>query len=110
MRLALSTWTEAINAQNGTGQLAEPDIVLGGLANVIAALDLNPGPANSFLSKVEAALAVLEDANPNNDAAAIDILEALLNQIEAQRGHALTDEEADRLRDATLRILDSLEA
>jgi hypothetical protein len=90
--------------------LASPDVILGGLANIITALDLKPGLANSLLAKVDAALAVLEDANPRNDHAAINILHALLNQIEAQRGKALTHAEADRLRDATLRILEALEA
>jgi hypothetical protein len=88
--------------------LASPDLVLGGLANIVVALDLNPGLANSLLSKVDAALAKLEDANPGSDEAAIHILEALLGQIEAQRGKALTDAEADRLRDAVLRVIELL--
>jgi hypothetical protein len=90
--------------------LASADVILGGLANIITALDINPGLANSLLAKVDAALAVLEDANPSNDQAATNTLQALLNQIEAHRGGALTDAEADRLRDATLQILDALEA
>ncbi|MSU61665.1 MAG: hypothetical protein EXS31_04575 [Pedosphaera sp.] len=68
-----------------------------------------PATNRSLLSKVDAALAVLEDANPSNDGAAINILQALFNQIESQRGKALTDAEADPLRNATLRVLDSLQ-
>jgi len=39
----------------------------------------------------------LDDLNQNNDVAAINSLEAFINEVEAQRGKKISDAEADAL-------------
>jgi len=45
------------------------------------------------------------DANPNNDRAAILALAAFVLEVEVRRGHTLTAEEADLLRNAAVRVI-----
>jgi hypothetical protein len=40
---------------------------------------------------------VLEDANPQNDVAAINALQAFINKVEAQRGKKISEADADAL-------------
>jgi PKD repeat protein len=60
----------------------------------IEELDLPQGTENSLTSKLESAIDSLEDGQDN---AALNKLEAFVNQVEAQRGKKLTEEEADKL-------------
>ena len=57
-------------------------------------MDLPEGSENSLTTKLDAALASLDQGNDN---AATNQLQAFINQVEAKRGKDLTDEEADLL-------------
>ena len=46
---------------------------------------------------LDAVVRALDDLNQNNDVAAINSLEAFINEVEAQRGKKISDAEADAL-------------
>ena len=60
-------------------------------------MNLQNGIENSLDGKLDAALAALEDANVNNDGAALNSLAAFINAVEAQRGNKITSAQADEL-------------
>ncbi|UCG14575.1 MAG: PKD domain-containing protein [Deltaproteobacteria bacterium] len=60
---------------------------------------------NSLVSKLDSAISSLDDGKEN---AAENKLNAFINQIEAQRGKKITDEEADALVSAAQRIIDNI--
>ncbi|MFH1726781.1 MAG: leucine-rich repeat domain-containing protein [Elusimicrobiota bacterium] len=64
------------------------------LAETIEAMDLPEAAESPLTSKAENAAAAIERDNPK---AADNVLKAFINQVEAQRGKKLTDEEADTL-------------
>lgn len=70
-------------------------------------IDLNVlvGTSNALQSKLKNALAALERGDTQT---AISLLKAFINSVEAQRGKALTDAEADALIAAAQEIIDSL--
>jgi PKD repeat protein len=76
------------------------------LISDIEDMDLPGGLENSLTSKLENAIDSLEKGNLN---AAANKLGAFINQVEAQRGKKLTDEQADELIAAAQRIIDSLQ-
>ncbi len=55
------------------------------IADVVA-LNLKQGFENSLNAKLDAAVQALDDLNQNNDVAAINVLQAFINAVEAQRG------------------------
>jgi len=75
----------------------------------IVALNLRAGISNALDAKVEAVMNALGDANENNDVAAINAMNALINAVEAQRGKTLTDDQADMLIAAALEVIDLIE-
>jgi hypothetical protein len=77
------------------------------IADVVA-LNLQQGLENSLEQKFTTAQSILDDLNENNDGAAVNKLQALINQVEAQRGNGLSDEDADDLIAATWIILELL--
>ena len=79
------------------------------LGDAVADLELDSGLNDSLTVKLEAALAKLQDGNPNNDAAAIAALEAFINQVQAQRGNKIPEGDADALIDAAQAIIDLLD-
>ena len=85
-----------------------PEEQLVTLIEDVIALDLPHGIENSLLAKLESALAKLQDGNPNNDGAAINKLEAFINEVEAQIGNHIPEEDAEMLIDAALDIIDLL--
>ena len=68
-------------------------------------MDLPEGLENALVSKLENAI---DSLNNNNTNAAVNKLGAFINQVEAQRGKKLTDEEADALIAAAQWIIDNL--
>ena len=78
------------------------------LSENLDAMSLPKGIANSLLAKLDAALQKLEDDNENNDTAAINLLEAFINAIEAQRGKKISDADADALIAAAQEIIELL--
>lgn len=100
-----------------TGCDVPPEEAIEDLAQAVIALDLasaGPGGAgveNALLASLtgnSGALAKLQDDNPVNDQAAIGKLQAFTNEVEAQRGNRLTDEQADALVAAASDIIDDL--
>jgi len=80
---------------------------------VAAVKDLNGtyGIPNSLDAKLESAQKSLEDANQNNDVAAVNKLQAFINEVEAQSGNQIEDpEDADHLIEAAQAIIDLLTA
>lgn len=77
------------------------------LIDALADLNLSNGTANSLDSKLYAALVKLEEVNQAKKAA-LNNLGAVLNQVEAQSGKNIDEEEADALIDAVSKILAGL--
>jgi len=67
------------------------------LINDVISLNLQQGISNSLDAKLDSALNALDDVNENNDAAAINSLNAFINAVEAQRGIKIPDADADAL-------------
>jgi hypothetical protein len=78
------------------------------LINLVASFNLQQGIDNSLDAKLDAALGALDDVNQNNDAAAINTLQAFINAVEAQRDNKITSEQADELITAAQAIIDLL--
>jgi hypothetical protein len=85
-----------------------PSEAIEDLADIIEDLNLQQQIENSLDAKLDSALRALDDLNENNDAAAINSLQAFINAVEAQRGNKITDEQADTLISAAQAIIDSL--
>ena len=66
------------------------------------------GIENSLVAKLDNALAKLQDGNPNNDGAAINKLQAFINQVEAQSDNQIPEEDANTLIAAAQEIIDLL--
>jgi probable HAF family extracellular repeat protein len=85
-----------------------PEESLGELASWVADLNLQAGIDNSLDAKLGCALNALGDVNANNDAAAINTLQAFINAVEAQRGDKIGEADADMLMAKALRIIAAL--
>lgn len=78
------------------------------MSELIEAMDIHKGIYNSLLAKLDAALEKLEDDNKNNDIAAINILKAFINAVNAQHGKNILETDADVLIDTVHQIIDLL--
>ncbi len=78
------------------------------LTEGVLSLQLHPGIENSLLAKLDTALEKLEDDNEKNDASAINLLEAFINAVNAQRGKKIPEADADALIAAAQQIIDLL--
>jgi hypothetical protein len=94
---------------NATGLLDPVELLLD-LTQDIIDLNLQQGISNSLDGKLDAAMKALDDINANNDVAAVNALEAIINAVEAQRGKQITNEQADELIAAAQEIIDLLAA
>lgn len=74
-----------------------PESILNDLVSEVVDLNLNAGLDNALDSKLENVLAALDRARDNNTDSAINLLEAFINSVEAQRGKAISDADADSL-------------
>lgn len=79
------------------------------LIEEVLTINLQQGILNSLDAKLDSALKVLDDVNVKNYVAAINLLEAFINAVEAQSGRNLTIEEADALIDLATQLIDLLE-
>jgi hypothetical protein len=75
------------------------------LSESIDAMNLHKGTANSLKAKLNAALRLLEDDNENNDVAAVNLLEAFINAIQAQYDKKIPAAEADILIEIAQEII-----
>ena len=93
-----------------TGPVEEPGPadLLASLITDVVDLNLEKGKSDRLSAKLGAAEIVLSDASANNDLAAINALEAFIASVEALRGNALSDAEADALIASAEEIIDLL--
>jgi parallel beta-helix repeat protein len=89
-------------------QLDDPIELLDILADDVIDLNLRRGIENSLLAKIDTAIAKLEDDNPKNDRAAVRSLRALINEVEAQSGKKINEEDAAELIEACQQIIEML--
>jgi hypothetical protein len=75
------------------------------LASIVEGYNLQQGISNSLDRKLELVRAALEATNAGQRQDAANKLQAFLNEVEAQRGNALTDAQADELVGWANRIL-----
>ena len=85
-----------------------PAEAIGTLITTVESYNLPAGIENSLIVKLETAQQILTDGNPNNDHTAINSLQSFINAVEAQRGGALTNEQADELIAAAQAIINNL--
>ncbi|MCG6938792.1 MAG: hypothetical protein LJE83_11570 [Gammaproteobacteria bacterium] len=85
-----------------------PEDLINSLIDTVVSLDLKNGIFNALYSKLTNILRTLEDTNQNNDDSAINMLYAFIYNVEAQRGKAITDADADTLIAAAQEIIDLL--
>jgi parallel beta-helix repeat protein len=86
----------------------DPREMIQELADQAMSLNLQHGISNSLDAKLAAALQALEDVNENNDAAAINTLEAFINAVEAQSGSKIPQADADALIFKARKIIDCM--
>jgi hypothetical protein len=87
---------------------SDPVVLLQALINFVNDADLQHGIRNSLVSKLTGALNKLNDNNPNNDGAAVNMIEAFLEAVNAQRGKKIPEDVADRMLTEAHTILDLL--
>ena len=86
-----------------------PADLLGNLILDVIILDLMTGISTNLDAKLDRALDALDDLNANNDVAAVNSLNAFINAVIAQSGHAIPVEDADILIEQAFAILELLE-
>ena len=97
----------------GSAYVFGPDLIMEAIEDLIAtvvSLNLQQGIENALDAKLGAVIQALDDVNQNNDVSAINMLNALIQNVEAQRGISLTDAQADQLiadAQATIDLLSS---
>lgn len=74
----------------------------------VFALDLGAGPTRSFTTKLDSAFNAIGRAGAGGPRAAINKLNAFINSVQAQRGKALSAEDADNLTMAAMDIIAAL--
>ena len=83
-----------------------PEELTGELIVEVESLDLPRGIENSLVSKLEGALDALDRGQDN---AAVNQLNAFINQVEAQRGKKISEADADALIAAAQEIIALIE-
>ena len=91
----------------GAYEVTPADLLLE-LSENLDAMSLPKGIANSLLVKLDAALQKLEDDNENDDAAAINLLEAFIKTVQAQYDKKIPEAYADVLIAAAQEIIELL--
>ena len=90
-------------------ETADPLTMVEQLIQGIASADLPQGTENSLLAKLDGAWKKLSDTKPNNDGAAVNKLEAFVNEVLAQRGKKIPAGDADAWIAAAQSIVEILE-
>ena len=100
---------ELVGPDRGTTRVVivppDPVALIDFLVADVGALELPKGLTNSLTKKLDGAAARLEDANPSNDGAAVNKLEAFNNQVSAQAGKKITQPDAADLIASSNRII-----
>jgi hypothetical protein len=79
------------------------------LMELVLSYNLNSGIENAFDSKLENALMALDRVQAGDDGAAISILYAFIYSVEAQRGNALSNAQADELASLANNMIRTIE-
>ena len=74
----------------------------------VVVLNLPKGTEQSLMAKLDGAWKKLSDSKPQNDGAAINKLEAFVNNVEAQSGKKIDEDDAEDLVDAAQAIIAAL--
>jgi len=74
-----------------------PEEMIENLVDEIDGMDLPEGIKNSLTASLYTAMKVLEDSNPKNDVAALNVLKAFIKKVEAQCDKKIPEEVADDL-------------
>lgn len=90
--------------------VVDPRARLEALVALVMSMNIQQGIANSLDAKLQRAIAALDDANANNDGAALNTVYAFCSSVEAQRGNKLTDEQASLLIESANGVVTSLDA
>jgi hypothetical protein len=80
------------------------------LVQQVLAVNLQRQIANSLDAKLQGAINALDDHNANNDQAAINKLEAFINEVQAQAGGAISTTDAELLVALATAIISSLQS
>lgn len=86
----------------------EPAGMIEALITQIDALEIPDGIKNSLTRVLEAAIIVLSDFPPDNDGAAVNLLDAFVHHVEAHSGNNITEEDASALIEAAVAIQEIL--
>ena len=86
-------------------EMTTQELLLSSLPDCIEGMDIHKGIKNSLIAKVDAAYAALERGMIHT---AVNILQAFMNEVEAQSGKKLSDGQAERLVSLVSAIIDSL--
>jgi hypothetical protein len=78
------------------------------LVDTVAGLQLPAGVSESLDAKLAGALEILNDQNASNDVAAVNKVQAFINQVQAQAGKKLPQADAEALIVAAQQIIDLL--
>jgi hypothetical protein len=97
-----------VNAQVIKISHMTPSSLIVDLIDAITEINSVSGILNSLDAKLDSALEALDNVNEQNDAAAINKLQAFINAVEAQRGNHISEEDADILIAASQEIIDML--
>jgi len=98
----------ATGTDTATVTVLTPAQAINDLIGIVKGMNLQQGIENSFDVKLEAVQDALVAANAGVRQDAVNKLEAFINSVEAQRGKALTDAQADELVNYANRIIVAL--
>jgi len=90
-------------------EIPTPEQAICDLIDLVQSMNLQQGIDNSLDAKLTAVLHALEALNADQRNDAINKLNAFINEVEAQRGKKLTNEQADYLIAATQEIIDLID-
>lgn len=86
-----------------------PEAIIGDLIASILAMNIKAGLSNALDSKLQNVLAALDQARADDNASAIGMLHAFIQSVEAQRGKAILDTDADELIAQAMAVIGLLE-
>ena len=75
----------------------DPAVLIDNLDSYVDGLNPSDVIKNSLCAKLGVAMKAIRDLKKNNDVAAVNAMGAFVNQVEAQRGKKITEEDADAL-------------
>jgi hypothetical protein len=90
------------------GGACDPATLMADIIDQVVDLNLDNGISNSLDAKLANAVKALDEVNEENNVAAINKLEAFINEVQAKRGNKIPEADADALFAAAQQIIDLL--